>query len=415
MNNYFAKRFVFATLLSSLGACASFSPPASLKLKSFHEKKELEISYLKSFKTVESAELGSREMLRPELANSWQWRRRNAVGSPQQSWISPQFIGGDDVLLCTVGGGISVVDLKSGAARWKVEIPVGVASQPFLLGSFVFVAGLDGWVRKLRMDTGHQEWASRISSESTGGVTVNGGKVFVSSADDSLWALDEKTGKSMWSYRRPSPQGNVYWSLKGASVPHMSPDGSVIYSGFSDGYFVALESSSGNTVWERNFDRAGRFKDADQPFVLSQDGTLIYLPLVDGDLLVLKSKDGSSQWSVSGAGASVPLLDENEGALYTSNSDGSLLKVDLKSAKIIWATSSMKAFHTQAQAVSSRFVSYLNSEKGLQFVDRKTGEIVSEVYLGRTHIAPPAFDGARLVVLSSRNHVIVYKVTDRQI
>lgn len=403
-------KVAFCLLLSQ---CASFSPPAGLHLKSFLPQSSLRVSYLKSFKLVESAELGSREMVDPALSKSWQWRRRNALGAPQQSFVAPIFMGGDDVLVCTIGGGVSLVDIKSGTAKWKLEVPIGVASKPFVSGSFIYVAGLDGWVRKLRADSGKLEWSSRLSSESSGGVVVNGSKVFVTSTDDSLWALDEKTGKSLWSYRRPSPQGNVYWSLRGASVPLVSPDGERVYGGFSDGYFVALETSSGATLWERNFERAGRFKDADQPFDLSHDGSQIFLPLVDGDLVVLKSSDGSSQWSISGAGGSSPLLDEAEGALYTSGIEGSLMKISTKDSKIVWSNRLSKTYYAQPVEISETLLAYMNAENGLLIVDRRTGDVVDKLYLGRAHLASPAFDGSRLLILTSRNQLIVYKIIER--
>jgi outer membrane protein assembly factor BamB len=324
------------------------------------------------------------------------------------------FLGGDDVLIVTLGGGVGVYDIRTGAPRWKIEIPVGVASQPLVLGSSVIVAGMDGFVRKIRMDSGVVEWTSRVSAESLGGVAASQGFVFVTTGDDALWALDEKTGKSSWTYKRPSPQGSVYWSLRGNSIPVLSPDGRKLYLGFSDGVFVALESSSGQTVWERNFDRAGRFRDADSPAQLSKDGSLLFLPLVDGDLLALKTGDGTTLWSVPGGGGAPPLVDEEEGAAYVSLVSGGIQKISLKDTKLAWTVDlGDRGSASTPVGVLGGNVAFTTTRSGLMFLDRQTGAIVAEKRLGTGIIAPQAFDGRRLAVISPRNDLLLYRIEAR--
>ena len=350
---------------------------------------------------------------RPQEKTPWQWRGRNAIGAPAQSFVAPLLLGGDDALIMTLGGGIGLYNLKSGHAKWSQSLPVGVASTPLVSGNSVIVAGMDGNVRKMRLDSGEILWTSRVSAESLGGVSASQGFVFITTGDDSLWALDEKTGQSRWTYKRPAPQASVYWSLRGTSLPLVSNDGKRIFAGFSDGVFVALEASSGDTVWERNFDRAGRFKDADQLAQLSQDGSLIYVPLVDGDLLALKSTDGSTLWSVPEAGGAAPLIDEKEGVLYASLNSGAVQKISLKDTKVLWSSEIDGGLTASPVSLGDTYLAVTSSHKGLSLLDRTTGKIVYQKDFAPGLSAPPVFDGRRLFVLSGRNRLLMYRIEPR--
>jgi outer membrane protein assembly factor BamB len=220
----------------------------------------------------------------------------------------------------------------------------------------------------------------------------------------------------LWNYRRPAAQGSVLWSLRGSGTPIVSENGKVIYVGFSDGTVVALESSSGQTVWERAFgDRPGRFKDADMKMVLSENGENLYLSLVDGDLVALKASNGANLWTLSLKTVSAPFVDEKEGALYVSSLDGSFNKVSLKDSRIIWSVALRgQGLCSSATAVLDSFVAINCTKSGLSIVDRRDGQIVWTSSQKLNNMASPAFDGTRLAAVSSRNELVVYKVRARR-
>jgi outer membrane protein assembly factor BamB len=352
----------------------------------------------------------SSQVNRVLVSEAWQWRGRNALGSAPQSFVAPKFLGADDVLIATLGGGIGVYKIPSLKPKWYVPVPVGVGAESYVDESFVYSAGMDARVRKLRLDSGREEWSATLSAESTGGVTVNQGTVFVSADDQTLWALDDKTGKVRWTYKRPSPGSNVYWSLRGSQTPVLSPDGRRIYVGFSDGTFVCLESSSGQTVWERNFDRAGRFKDADQNIVMSRNGERIYVPLVDGDLVVLKTIDGGTAWTVPRGGGATPLVDEVSGTLVAVLITGELEKLRLSDGQPLWTVDLKAGPLSEPTQILGVGIAVTSSERGLHIVDPASGLVLYERRLGPGTLASPRFDGRRLLVLSPRNQMHQFKV-----
>lgn len=344
---------------------------------------------------------------------AWQWRGRDSVGAPPESFIAPLFLGGDDLLVATLGGGLSLLSIKTGAVRWSLAVPIGVASAPYVSGSSVFVAGMDAQVRKLKLSNGEVEWTSPISAESLGGISASGGMLYVSTGDDALWALDEKTGRSLWTYKRPGPDSSVYWSLRGTAVPLLSADAKKVFIGFSDGAFVCLESVSGQTVWERRFDKSGRFKDADTTPVLSADGKLVFVSLVDGEMMALKSADGTTAWTTPGASAYPPTLDSKDKALYLSTADGFLQRISLDDTRVQWSLSLQKRGPaTTPVLIGEKHLAVTTVLGAVLIVNRENGRIVWERNLAYGVLAPVAFDGRRMVVLSARNRLHIHRVDE---
>lgn len=336
------------------------------------------------------------------------------ASAPPQSTVSPQFVDGDALLVATMGGSIELRDLKSMAPRWKRAINPGVSAPPLVLGSSVVVAGMDARVRRLRLATGQEDWNVKLPAESAGGIAAGQGLLYVTTGDDALVALDEKTGKALWSYKRPARDGNVMWSLKGSAVPLLSSDARSVYAGFSDGVFVALEASSGKTLWERNFDRIGRFRDADVPPVLSADGSTIYVSIVDGDLVALKATDGSTLWSVPGAAATPPFIDVAGKAFYLSTREGRVVKYGLDDRRTLWSYNlGTRGVGSKPIRVGEGYIAVTTTRGGLVLLDSKVGALVSDDTFATGGLAAPVFDGRRLVALSNRNRLHLYSVEPR--
>jgi len=399
-------RYLLFCFLLTLLSCASFKE----RFRSALPQSEVRVKNLGAVQLTSSPKAEHHRIMKHR---PWQWRGRRALGAPMQSFVPPIFLGGDDVLIVTLGGGIGVYNVVSGAPRWFHEIDVGAASYPHIVDSFVYVAGMDQYVRKMRLDNGEEVWKVRMSAESTGALSSSLGFVYVSLDDASLVALDEKTGQLQWAYKRPAPSGVAHWSLRGSGNPLVNSQGDRVYIGFSDGVYVALEASSGQTLWERNFARAGLFQDADQRAVMSADGTSIYLPLVDGDLVVLKTVDGSTLFAVSAGGGATPLVDESAGVFYAVLNTGAVQKYDIKTSKLLW-TSELASGHLSAPvAVTSNYVAVMSANDGLKIIHQAEGKLVFEYRVGPGALSPVSFDGARLLVLSARNRLLRFRVEER--
>ena len=312
-----------------------------------------------------------------------------------------------DFLVGTIGGAFGRFDTQKGSFRWKKTYKIGVGSRPVIEGDQVFVGALDGYVYCVSLSNGKDIWRKKLSAESLGNLVYGNGRVFVATADNVLWSLNAESGQEHWTLRRPSPASSFYWSLRGNTAGVLSPDGTKLYLGFSDGVLLALNSLTGETIWERSFNRKGRFQDADTEPLISPDGSTLYVALPDFSIQVLKSSDGSSVDSFPDASGFLPLVDFKEKTITYSTQNGSVRKYDLGTKSLLWELSlDQKGMAGDIVPLKDNLGMFLSTRFGLHVIDLKKGTLVEEKYLGEGFIARPFSDGQRILILSGRGRVI---------
>lgn len=409
----FMKITVNLCLALGLSFCElSIGAPLSLKTEASSELEISELGVQSLTKLPSAKNYGSFAFFNRNLMSidPWQWRGHFAIGAPMQSFAEAVTVGTDQYLIGTLGGGIGLYDLAGIHAKWTLPVKVGIGSKPLVLGSSVIVAGMDATVRRLRLDTGKLEWQARLSAETLGGVAASMGLVYVNSADNLLWALDEKTGNLLWNYKRPGNEKPMLWSLRGQGVPKISLDGRRLYLGFSDGYFVCLDATSGDTLWERSFEKRGMLEDADTTPVLSRDGRTVFVSLVDGALLALKADTGVTLWSAPGAGSAYPpLLDDKEAALYAPTSTG-VQKLDATTGNVIWAYSSAGlGLSTTPVFLQGKAIVFNASHFGVIVLSKDNGNVWWRYPYAPGLISQITTDGEHFMALSGRNRLHVFR------
>jgi hypothetical protein len=75
---------------------------------------------------------------------------------------------------------------------------------------------------------------------------VHDGVIFVHSYNDNVQALDAATGNELWHYSRRLPEGT-----RASTKRNMALYGNKLFFGTSDLHVVALDSKTGNVVWDR--------------------------------------------------------------------------------------------------------------------------------------------------------------------
>jgi outer membrane protein assembly factor BamB len=404
---------VICFVLIILTGCATLESPKwvhRISKPSALSQLNVDIQYLATWSTTVEPSFEKKRIL--EKA-PWQWRGKFALGAAPQTFISPIFLGDGEVLLGTLGGGLQTLKLKTGSVKWNLDMLWGLGSQPLVDESELYIAGLDGKIRKLKLNSGEEVWASPFDSESWSGIAKGSRNVYLTTGDDSLWAFDSKTGAVQWTYKRPAQKSSVLWSLRGGTVPILDSTLSNVFAGFSDGVVVCLNAQTGQTVWERNFDRPGRFKDADQKMLYLADLNIVLVPLVDGDLVALKISDGTTLWTLSQAGGSAPvrsLVDSS--SLYVSTHSGEFQKVDLKDTKTLWSTPFGDGIVSEATEIGRLLVAVTHSARGLLVFNQKTGELVYEFAMGPGALSSPVYENGRLLVLSPRNRLHSFRVDE---
>jgi len=396
-------------LLVGLAACSSLKAPRFLKSSlsqnglEVHDLGALSLSKEWTGDFYRSANASRAVGFKQDLP----WRGRGTVGAPMQSFVAPRILSDNRVLLGLLGEGVQMRDLRSGAVLWSYLRPIGVGAELLVVDPYVYVASMDAHVAKLRLDTGEVVWTRKLNVESTGGLAMDAGVVYVTSTDNAIWALDEKSGSPLWSYRRPTPNASLYWSLKGSSKPIISMDGSKIFAGFTDGSVVAVNARGGDLAWERVLQsRSNLFKDADLGPVLSADGATLYVGQVDGDLVALNSRDGGVLWKRALQSVSVPALSEGTKDLYVSSLSGEVHQIRAADATVAWTVSHPSyGLASRVTPVRKGLVAVTWTSGPLTVLDSSNGKIVWQSQDKIESVAPPASDGERLLVLSTRNQL----------
>lgn len=392
------------------GLALSFSACSSTKLG-------LKSQVRRDFVVQDSSVSLSRRALVPHAENptgAWQWRSIFALGAPMQSMVEPVSLGGGEWIVTTLGGGIGRWNFEKGFARWNIDVDPGVAARPLVTESNVYFAGMDASLRKVNLETGNVIWSRKLSAESYGGIAFSAGFLYVNSADDTLWAIDEKSGNVLWTYKRPSIKANVYWSLRGQAIPTLSKDGKKLYLGFSDGTFVALEATSGQTIWERKFDQVLRVADVDMTASLHPDQNLLYMVHADGALYALNARDGSVNWTMPGAAASAPTLDAKGEFLFQGTRAGELKKLSARTGSVIWTKAFDNPGHLSSVRTDDKDLLVLSgSHAGIYFLTATSGDLLRFVPTGVGPIAPAAIENNRVFVVSPRNHLLRFWLKDK--
>jgi outer membrane protein assembly factor BamB len=354
--------------------------------------------------------------LKSELSTRpWQWRKKFAIGAGPQPFTTPVFVSDTEVLVATLGGGVGLYRLRDGMEKWKIESAWGVGAQPLVHEGFVYVASLDSKVFKLKLSTGEVVWESRFAAEAWGGLSLGKDTLYLSASDDSIWAFDESNGQTRWVYKRPTVKSNILWSLRGGVIPILDSKNQKLFAGFSDGVVICLDSMTGQTLWERNFARPGRFNDADQKMTLIEDLGIVLVPLVDGELVALKLVDGGTLWSLAEAGGATPFRSKsNDNHLFIGSVKGVFELIDLKTTKALWSVDLGVGVLSEATEINSQLVAVVHSERGLLVVSTKTGEVVYEFRMGPGNLSSPVYENGRLLVLSPRNKLHTFKVQTTQ-
>ena len=92
-------------------------------------------------------------------------------------------------------------------------------------------------------------WSNRLAFMISGGMMLDNGRLYFETDwnPSGLWCLDALSGAMIWTNTTYS---GGEWAANG---PSLSPDSSVIYAHGDNGQIVAIDTTSGTTVWSRTF------------------------------------------------------------------------------------------------------------------------------------------------------------------
>jgi outer membrane protein assembly factor BamB len=255
--------------------------------------------------------------------------------------------------------------LFRGKPSWVFKMNGGALAAPILEAETLFVAGGDGVVYALNRFTGAVRWQVDLNEELTTSPTLSEGRLFVMSSAQSVTALDAKDGKRLWKFHRDAPGG---FTIRGDARPVVA--NRTVYTGFADGWVVALGAADGVARWSRPVSGVGDYLDIDW-IEAPENDSRIYVASAKAGILALDAGSGDLVWSFALAGANHVLVD---GPRIIAGGRSSLVALSRSSGKQSWKlTLGKDEYPTQPVVVSGLIV--VAADRGpLLMVDEETGE-----------------------------------------
>lgn len=317
-------------------------------------------------------------------------------------------VSDDTVWIGSETRGVEAFFKKSLRKRWSFAPKNGVSSELNLIedgSQLILLFGAnDGYVYALDADTGKTLWKYEVRVPVLAKVTVHADRVYISTTDDTVHCLERQTGKWLWHYRR---SGDYITTIHGNSSVVIDADRALV--GFSDGYFVALNTRDGSVVWETKIHTGNKFTDVDASAYLGSQ--YIYIPSYDGDLYALARTTGKLVWHIEAGGARQ--VTSEDGFLYVPSNLGFVAKVDAESGRIVWKFDLDDGTPTRVSVIGNRLV-FGASKRYLYTINKGDGSFVDRYNIGHRSgfHSNLALDGNAFYTLSNYGTLYRFRLND---
>jgi|APSaa5957512535_1039671.scaffolds.fasta_scaffold31189_2 outer membrane protein assembly factor BamB len=308
---------------------------------------------------------------------------------------------------------------------WSADIgepPTDTASfsiQPQLDNKQIFTLDVTGLVQSRQRDTGSLLWEQQLPADTYSGIDVQHELIVVTAQSGTLLALDKEKGSILWRHQLPasilssakiaqkqviaqldneqllsldSKSAKVLWryysgstpflTLRGTATPHI--DGSVVYTGFANGNFIALDSTNGSLLWQQNLIKEGNkdtktnISDIDSSF--SVEGDYIFAHTHTGKLTAVNKETGRVIWRSSVTSKYPPVTSAN--SVYVVDLDNYLYALDKITGEIRWMQGALQSSKLSAPLTLLYYVVIGDEHGNLYLISQTDGIFVSSLDLG---------------------------------
>ncbi len=348
MKGFTAKRLLTLSCLSlSMMACstANIEPPA--KLTSINQPVKIEKAW--SISVGDDIPLSSGEF-------------RAAIDA-------------ETLAAASVSGRVVLVDRKSGAKRWQIELGTPLNTGVSRDKSQLYVASTAGEVIALSVEDGEELWRQRFLGDIISLPAAGLGRVWIRTTDGELAALDASTGEKLWSGSIPPPS----LTIRGQGEPLLVQGGALV--GFADGRVLALGGADGRRLWSSTVAKQSgqteveRLSDVDGP--LAADQRFAYAASYQGRVVKIDPGNGDIVWSQPISTSTGVFADKN--AVYVSDDEGAVWAFSKQDGTVIWKQEAMRLRKLSGVKALGDYIAVADYKGYIQFLSKDTGDIVGRI------------------------------------
>ena len=336
--------------------------------------------------------------IRDPLPLNLNWTIETSTAINRASYRLRPFHSGNRIYSIDIEGLIVCIDAGEGKRLWKyrsgLESIAGLGGNDELL----LATSRDGHIEAYRHSAEGLEphWKIRIESEIRAVPVVDGRQVFVRSVDGKLRSLSAADGSQQWVVSQRVPA----LSLTGNSEPLVA--GGLVFAGFDDGKLIAYERDSGEIRWETTISvpsgrtEVERLVDIDGRFVLRNG--IIYVSSFQGRLAAVQASSGDLLWSREFSSYHPIAIDDD--ALYLSADNSDLWAIDLRTGSAFWKQDVLHARKITAPSVIGEKVVVADLYGYLHWFNRVDGQLEGRIRVGRSRsYSQPLVAGTAVVVV----------------
>lgn len=336
------------------------------------------------------------------LKLNWQIETSSAVNAA--SYRLRPFHSRNRIYSIDTSGLIVCIDADSGDRLWRHRS--GLKSIAGLGGNdeLLLATSRDGHIEAYRHSAEGLEalWKIRIDSEIRAVPVLDGKQVFVRSVDGKLRSLSAADGSQQWVVSQRVP----VLSLTGNSEPLVA--GGLVFAGFDDGKLIAYERASGEIRWETTISvpsgrtEVERLVDLDGRFVLRNG--IIYVSSFQGRLAAVQASSGDLLWSREFS--SYQPIAIGDDALYLAAADSDLWAIDLRTGSAFWKQDVLHARKITAPSVIGEKVVVADLYGWLHWFNRADGRLLGRIRIGEGRsYAQPLVAGNAVVTVDKHGQL----------
>lgn len=296
--------------------------------------------------------------------------------------------------------GMKAFHRDSGREVWSFAVQNGVEGGAVLDGDRLYFGAGDGYFYCLNALSGEVFWKFLINSESLARPLIHGSRVFHISGNDTLYSFDKISGRSFW-VKTNAAKANM--SVRGQATPIYK--NGVLYLGFSDGYFSAINAQNGRKLWSRQIGDDKRFNDVDAHVVFSSSCLLV--SSFANALYCLDKTSGQTLWKHDYGGYNSVYLGNKK--IYYPTAEGEIHILDSDSGKLLEKIKKIKGLATKIISFNN-FIVYGESQGALVVREKNSLKEIDRFYSGRGLFANPTVDRKKQEIYFVSNDANLFRL-----
>lgn len=305
-------------------------------------------------------------------------------------------------------GELLAVGLDTGRTVWMKKLKLPLSAGPAVGLGMVVVGTSKGTVLALDAATGRERWRAQVNSELLSAPSIGEKAVVMRSVDGRLHGFDAASGKVLWSVEQQVPR----LSLRGTAIPVIAKE--VAVSGFDNGKVMAVNLTTGDTVWDTALasphgrTELDRLVDIDSAVCVVGDN--VFAAGFQGRTAMIALDSGQIWWAHDMSSYHGLAVDDDN--LYVTQSDGVVVAMRQRDGAEVWRSDKLKRRVLTTPAVTTSAVVVADFQGYVHWLDKRTGELVARDRVAKYRVTnAPAASGDTVVVLDDGGRLKAFRAS----